>query len=75
MPGYDHRRFQQYDTQECLMYLLNQIYPDNSIPEENVFRTSFSESILCQNCYTDSKHTSFDNMCQILLIVVTIQLL
>lgn len=53
LPNYDPISRQQLGAKECLMYILNQVYPlksDNSVPDENVFQTSSIESVLCQNC-------------------------
>ena len=68
LPGYDPSRFQQYDAQECLIHLLNQIYalvPNSSVPEESLFKISSVESILCQTCYNASEKTVSDTICHI----------
>ncbi|XP_066926765.1 uncharacterized protein [Clytia hemisphaerica] len=68
LPGYDYIRREQFDAQESMMHILNHVYnlnPDGSVPTESLFRLSFLESVLCQNCNNASEKTVFDNMCQI----------
>ena len=56
-------------AKECLMYILNQVYPlksDNCVPDENVFQTSSLESVLCQNCNRALEKTLYiDTICLI----------
>ena len=58
----------QFDAHECLLHILNLIYPprpDNSVPDESVFQISSLESILCQTCNNASENTLLDTICPI----------
>ena len=66
---YNHQRCEQFDAEECLTHLINTIYTstldNNSISEDNIFRLSFRESILCQNCDISSEQNLEDHLCHI----------
>ena len=65
---YDHKRKEQFDAQECLLHIVNAVFPTNDaddVTEENVFHLSFLQSVFCQNCKKTSERIIPSSLCHI----------
>ena len=60
---YNHARFEQFDAQEFLIRVLDQILPIKE--DESIFTTSVFESVLCKQCKKVSERTIYEPVCQI----------
>jgi len=64
--GYDHSRFEQFDAQECLLHILEIIYPsnaDNTVLDASIFKIAMLEELLCKSCKKISEKNMYDSIC------------